>query len=109
MTGPRLSDDPAAGSLGRSTTQIPIFDGLRGSMLMLIMLVHFRSLEQPRPGMWLEQIWHFGLDMALVTLPVFFVMSGFLITRILLDSRESSSYFRTFYSRRSLRIFPVYY
>ena len=80
---------------------IPQFDGLRGLAILLVLIGHSGFLEAlPHAGM-LEYA-RFGVDL-------FFVLSGFLITGILTDSKGAQHYFRNFYARRVLRIWPLYY
>ena len=80
---------------------IPQFDGLRGVAVLSVLIGHSGFLEAlPHAGM-LEYT-RFGVDL-------FFVLSGFLITGILLDSKGSEHYFRNFYVRRALRNWPLYY
>ncbi len=82
-------------------SHIPELDGLRGIAVLAVVLYHCH----PRlVGTWLysASLWGWaGVNL-------FFVLSGFLITSILLGSREKPHYFRNFYGRRVLRIWPVY-
>jgi peptidoglycan/LPS O-acetylase OafA/YrhL len=70
----------------------PALDGLRAIAFFMVLLQHYLSL----PWGWT------GVN-------VFFVLSGFLITGILFDSRDDPHRARNFYVRRTLRIFPLYY
>jgi peptidoglycan/LPS O-acetylase OafA/YrhL len=78
------------------------FDGLRAVGLSLVLLDHFWVDGLPNLGFQLGNLGWIAMDS-------FFVLSGLLITGILLDSREKPDYFKTYYVRRTLRIFPLYY
>ncbi len=94
----------------RKLRKIPAFDGFRGVGMSIVLLAHLPMI----PGatvynaVWeLNQATRFGY----ICLDVFFAISGFFITRLLLAEREATGRisFRRFYERRALRIFPVYY
>ena len=85
---------------------IPALDGLRGIAIVMVMLHHF-TLYRPDAG--IDALIGDLLFFCWTGVDLFFVLSGFLITGILLDTRANERYFRTFYARRTLRIFPLYY
>src|SRR6266568_583868 len=89
--------------------EVPLFrghiqelDGLRAVATVLVLLNHFwpQSLS--------SVVWSAG-QFAWIAMDSFFVLSGFLIAGILLDTRERADYYRSYYVRRSLRILPLYY
>ena len=85
-----------------------MLDGLRGIAIILVLIYHGRTLF-PQPHGALQSILY-GLSARGNTgVDLFFVLSGFLITRILLNTKTSPDYFKSFYMRRVLRIFPLYY
>jgi peptidoglycan/LPS O-acetylase OafA/YrhL len=88
-------------------THIRPLDGVRGLAVLMVMLFHFsRELNQDDFSQrLLFKLLAFGGS----GVDLFFVLSGFLITGILVDSREHHRYFISFYARRVLRIFPIYY
>jgi len=81
--------------------QLPELDGLRGLAVLGVIFYHC----SPRLlGTWV----HYASLWGWAGVNLFFVLSGFLITSILLQSLGKPRYFRNFYGRRALRILPVY-
>jgi len=77
-------------------------DGLRGIAILLVMVHRFWPRSDAGLAADLAGAGWIGVDL-------FFVISGFLIAGILLDTKGEPTYFRNFYVRRVLRIFPLYY
>ena len=92
--------------MARRLTHNGALDGLRGVAVLLVLMRHSFELVPGGFGpQWLDDFLgggYFGVD-------IFFVLSGFLITSLLLDERESSGVvgMRSFYGRRALRLMPA--
>jgi len=80
---------------------LPELDGLRGLAILWVVIYHCR----PR----LAGTWIYGAALwGWAGVILFFILSGFLITSILLTTRDKPHYFHNFHARRALRIWPVY-
>jgi len=99
MTTP-LEKSPAQG-------HIPALDGIRGLAVLAVMCVHFFMSYTPRNILEyaIQKISSYGT----LGIDLFFMLSGFLICGILLDTKANTDYLRNFLIRRFLRIFPLYY
>jgi peptidoglycan/LPS O-acetylase OafA/YrhL len=91
--------------------RIPELDGIRAIAIWIVLIFHifygwvpvdhdFSPI--PRSVMFVIAHGWLGVDL-------FFILSGFLITGILIDAKETPHYFRNFYARRFLRIMPLYF
>lgn len=103
---PSTEGSPAHASKRRST-YIPALDGVRGLAILLVLMFHFTVVDSSAKSfrglaLHLTNAGWVGVDL-------FFVLSGFLITSILYEAKNTDGFFRNFYMRRVLRIFPLYY
>jgi peptidoglycan/LPS O-acetylase OafA/YrhL len=90
----------------KSATYLPGLDGLRGVAILCV--VAFHTLNTAPHATFLDDLVVHAADVGWMGVDLFFVLSGFLITGILIDERKRPAYFKTFFSRRVLRIVPVY-
>ena len=86
---------------------VPVLDGIRGLAIIAVLVRHIAYVFKPHGPVsrWflpIPQFGSWGVDL-------FFVLSGFLITGILIDTKPAINRLRSFYGRRVLRIFPLYY
>lgn len=93
---------PAAGQ------RIPELDGVRGIAILMVVVYHFGRYTPVHHNR-LHAVFQGLMGTGWAGVDLFFVLSGCLITGILLDAKPSPDYFRSFYMRRVLRILPLYY
>lgn len=86
---------------------VPALDGIRGLAIVSVMLAHWAP--QFPTGTVETYLWDFPNRFGVLGVDLFFVLSGFLITGILLDTKGSPGWVAKFYVRRILRIFPLYF
>ena len=89
---------------------MPELDTIRGVAVLLVLLFHGFGFRYGLKGLsGFQKIFVAATLPGWVGVNLFFVLSGFLITGILLDTRSRPDYYRRFYIRRALRILPLYY
>lgn len=99
--------DATASPTSKSHKHIPSLDGIRGAAVLLVFFVHYGGGAKSA-----NPVLHFigvATQVGWCGVTLFFILSGFLISGIIWDSRERPGWRRRFYFRRTLRIFPVYY
>ncbi|MGA2081052.1 MAG: acyltransferase [Holophaga sp.] len=96
--------------------KIQSLDGIRGIAILSVMAFHVspkaaiaKSFFPNNVKLFFNILIYPISNLGWAGVDLFFVLSGFLITGILIDSKSKNRYFTNFYARRFLRIFPIYY
>lgn len=113
-----MGDHKKSGSWARSERNLPAhvvgLDGIRGVAVLLVFISHFHWILSPDPFLTKVTPWHFinrTFEAGFMGVDIFFVLSGFLITSLLLKDRSTNQtdLFKRFYRRRALRLLPALY
>jgi peptidoglycan/LPS O-acetylase OafA/YrhL len=95
-------------ALAKLSGHLPALDGIRGLAILMVTVYRF-SIMGPESSDLPGRVLFGALKRGDLGVDLFFMLSGFLITGILSDAKGRDGYFRNFYARRALRIFPLYY
>jgi peptidoglycan/LPS O-acetylase OafA/YrhL len=89
---------------------MPELDSVRGIAILAVLLYHglYWQVNLAAFSRW-QRIFLSGFWLGRLGVSLFFVLSGFLITGLLIDSKSRLDYYRRFYVRRALRILPAYF
>lgn len=90
------------------TGHVLALDGVRGLAILAVLGCHLLWSNNVSACTMVQMLLDMR-DLLWAGVTLFFALSGFLITGILFDTLGSEKYFLTFYGRRALRIFPLYY
>ena len=99
---------PEAPSPAISRKHIKSLDGIRGVAILAVLIHHLTASSWPSAHPSLHPLRDFFF-LGWMGVDLFFALSGFLITGILMDTKSAQNYFQAFYMRRVLRIFPLFY
>lgn len=110
LSEPREERTFVGAATAGSASYLPLVDGLRALAVLMVLATHAPIIQNFAPSYYfwkLVDVAHFayfGVD-------IFFVLSGFLITRLLLKERERTGgiSLSQFFIKRALRILPIYY
>lgn len=91
----------------RLAGHLPGLDGVRGLAILMVLATHFIGGATAQTV--LQRLIVKAAGYGLLGVDLFFVLSGFLITGLLIRAKGRPNYFKNFYARRTLRIFPLYY
>lgn len=105
---PRPNHTAGAAEARLGMDHIPAVDGVRGIAILIVVIHNASWIAQQSDRFLLKLVTSIDAS-GWIGVQLFFVLSGFLITGILLAMRGAPAFFRTFYIRRTLRIFPLYY
>jgi peptidoglycan/LPS O-acetylase OafA/YrhL len=89
-------------------SHLPALDGVRGLAVLLVLMSHILSWNGHSGRLFFDVLAEIR-SLSWVGVNLFFALSGFLITGILMNTLSVHSFFKIFYARRALRIFPLYY
>ena len=100
---PGVCGSPGVPGIGQ---RLPALDGLRGVAILMVLLHQLLAVDPAALGPWARRASHV-IDIGWVGVTLFFVLSGFLITHLLLALQGQPGTLRVFYARRALRIVPL--